>query len=97
MFVDDLRLDGRLWHTADDFYSAYFRAVGAPDWHGRNLDALWDSLTGGDINRRNPPFRVHISGVSEMGDEVRRTVEQFAALIGEAKAAGHAVEVDLEM
>jgi RNAse (barnase) inhibitor barstar len=96
VLVDDIRLDGRLWRTAGDFYAAYLTAVGAPDWHGRNLDALWDSLTGGDVNQHNPPFHIHISGLPEMGGEARRTVERFVALIGEAKAAGHAVEVDVE-
>ncbi len=89
-------MDGRLWQTANDFYTAYLTAVGAPDWHGRNLDALWDSLTGGDINRRNPPFRVRIAGLTEMGGDARQMVERFVAFAEDAKAAGHVVEVELE-
>jgi Barstar (barnase inhibitor) len=44
--VEEIELHGADWGAADDFYAAYFAAVGAPEWHGRNLDALWDSLTG---------------------------------------------------
>jgi len=94
--VDEIRLDGGFWQTADDFYVAYLTAVGAPDWHGRNLDALWDSLTGGDINRRNPPFRVRIAGFAHMANNARQMVERFVAVVEEAKAAGHAVEVEVE-
>jgi len=89
-------LDGQFWQTADDFYVAYLTAVGAPDWHGRNLDAVWDSLTGADINRRNPPFRVRIIGFAYMANNARQMVERFVAVVEEAKAAGHAVEVEVE-
>ena len=45
-----LLLDGARWKTADDFYNAFLEAVGAPPWHGRNFNALRDSIAGGDIN-----------------------------------------------
>jgi hypothetical protein len=32
-----LLLDGSSWRTTDDVYDAFFRAVGAPEWHGRTL------------------------------------------------------------
>lgn len=94
--MDEIPLDGRSWRTANDFYKAYLAAVGAPDWHGRNVDALWDSLTAGDINRRNPPFRARIAGLTEMSADARQMVERFAAFAAEARAAGHAVEVEYE-
>ena len=31
-----LVLNGADWTTKDDVYDAFFRAVGAPEWHGRN-------------------------------------------------------------
>lgn len=72
MVVDNIQLDGRSWQFADDFYTAYLEAVGAPEWHGRNLDAVWDSLTGGDINQRNPPLRIIILGSKRMGADATR-------------------------
>jgi len=36
----ELILNGADWPTKDDVYDAFFRAVGAPECHGRNLDAL---------------------------------------------------------
>jgi hypothetical protein len=38
----------------------------APDWHGRNLDALWHSIVGGSINRRELPKRIVIGGATNM-------------------------------
>lgn len=32
--------------TVDDFYVVAARELGLPDHFGKNLDALWDSLTG---------------------------------------------------
>ncbi|HEY1965012.1 MAG TPA: barstar family protein [Acidobacteriaceae bacterium] len=93
--MDDIRLDGRSWQSADDFYAAYFACVGAPEWHGRNLDAVWDSLTGGDINQRNPPFRICIVGLEQMGPEAKQMTERFAALVKQAKSEGHVIELEL--
>jgi ribonuclease inhibitor len=93
--VDNIHLDGRSWQSADDFYTAYLTAVGAPEWHGHNLDALWDSLTGGDINQRNPPFRIHVLGLQQMGPEAKQTMERFASLVEQARAEGHQIELEL--
>jgi ribonuclease inhibitor len=91
--VDEIHLDGRSWQSADDFYVAYLTAVGAPEWHGHNLDALWDSLTGGDINLRNPPLCIRITGRDEMGLDARQMTERFAALVKQASDAGHQIEL----
>jgi len=56
--------------------------VWAPEWHGRNLDAVWDSLTGGDINQRNPPLRIIILVSKQMGPDAKRIIERFAYLSG---------------
>ena len=93
--MDEIHLDGRAWQSADDFYVAYLKAVGAPEWHGPNLDALWDSLTGGDINQRNLPLRIHITGLDEMGLDARRMTERLAALVKQASDEGHPIELKL--
>jgi ribonuclease inhibitor len=79
----------------DDFYASYFAAVRAPDWHGRNLDALWDSLTGRDINERNPPFRIRIRGTAQMSRGARDIVDRFENLIQQARGTGIPVEIEL--
>jgi RNAse (barnase) inhibitor barstar len=91
--VDEIHLDGRSWQSVDDFYVAYLRAVGAPEWHGHNLDALWDSLTGGDVNERKLPLRIHITGLDEMGLDARQMTERFANLVKQARDEGHQIEL----
>jgi len=93
--VDRIELDGKAWRFPEDFYIAYLAAVGAPEWHGQNLDAIWDSPAGGDINQRNPPFRVRIVGVEQMGPKARHTLERFEQLIDQARSGG--LDVELEM
>lgn len=93
--MDEIRLDGRGWETTGDFYNAFLAAVGAPDWHGKNLDALWDSIVGGRINGRELPYRIVISGCNYMGVEAAQTVERFRALIEEAERRGYTVGISL--
>ena len=93
--VQEIELDGATWTRTDDFYVSYLAAVGAPDWHGRNLDAVWDSLTGGGINRCNPPLHIRIRGTTRMSDEAREIVHRFRGLVVEAHRAGHQVQIDL--
>jgi hypothetical protein len=51
MFMRTIELDGSTWKTRDDFYAAFFKAVGAPERHGRNFNALRDSIVIGRINQ----------------------------------------------
>jgi len=39
-------LDGLSIESEDDFHEAIAKAFNLPNWYGRNLDALWDVLTG---------------------------------------------------
>lgn len=86
-------MDGKNWQTKDDFYDAFFTAVGAPDWHGRNFNALHDSIVTGQINQIEPPYTIYISNVSEIPADVKKLVEDFCSLIKELRSEGHKVEV----
>lgn len=81
------------WKTPDDFYVAFLDAIGAPPWHGHNLDALCDSITGGDINQTNPPLRVRITGIDQTSDDCKELIDRFKALIRDARAKGTPVEI----
>jgi hypothetical protein len=58
--MKEINLDARAWRNRDDFYGALLPSLGAPHWHGRNLDALNDSLRYDDINASGCRF---ISGL----------------------------------
>lgn len=93
--MDVIELDGADWTSKDDFYTSYLAAVGAPEWHGRNLDALWDSLTAGGMNQHDLPFRIRITGTERMTPDARRAVDLFEKLIRDPEQEGFAVDIEL--
>jgi RNAse (barnase) inhibitor barstar len=89
-------LNGNNWKTTDDFYDAFLGAVGAPTWHGRNFNALRDSITAGRINDVELPYTIQISGTAEMPAEVRSLVQDFCTLIKEFRSEGYDVDAFCE-
>jgi hypothetical protein len=65
--VKEFALNGAEWAGRGDVYASFFRAVGAPAWHGRNFDALRDSIETGQINAIEVPYRVVIQNYSRVG------------------------------
>ncbi|WP_404783146.1 barstar family protein [Altericista sp. CCNU0014] len=43
-------------NSTDEFFDTVFAQCGAPDWHGKNLNALADSWITGSINEYDPPY-----------------------------------------
>ena len=87
-----IELDAREWRTDLDFYEALLAALGAPRWHGRNINALIDSMIYGGINEIDPPYKIVISGTrgipSGVADEIAFTILAF----GEAQGTDILVE-----
>jgi RNAse (barnase) inhibitor barstar len=92
----ELNLNSRGWKSKDDVYDAFFKAVGAPEWHGRNFDALNDSIATGSINEIEVPYQIVIQNYLPINDEVRGFVNAFAELIHEIAARGCPVEIRIE-
>jgi RNAse (barnase) inhibitor barstar len=92
----ELVLNGEDWATKDDVYTALFCAVGAPEWHGRNLDALADSISGGSINQVEVPYRVVIKSYDKIGPEAKAMTDRFISLVHELAAEGCPVEIRVE-
>jgi hypothetical protein len=67
-FID---IDASGWETALDFYEAILAAIGAPRWHGRNVNALIDSMIYGGISELEPPFTVRITNAEKLPAEAR--------------------------
>jgi RNAse (barnase) inhibitor barstar len=90
-----INLEASAWRTPDDFYSALLPQLGAPDWHGRNLNALEDSLYGG-INNLQPPFRVVIAGTNGIGSDLQGFLAQVIEVFLCARTQyGADVEIEL--
>ena len=79
-----IALDGSGWRIPVDFYDALLPELGAPDWHGRNLDALYDSL-GGGINCLEPPLKVVIQGAACLSPEMTSFLAKVTTLFEDAR------------
>jgi RNAse (barnase) inhibitor barstar len=94
--MKELILDGAAWKTTDHLYDAFFRAVGAPEWHGRNFDALNDSIATGSINEVEVPYRLVIKHYDQIAGEAKKMTDDFVDLIHEIAARGCPVEIRVE-
>jgi RNAse (barnase) inhibitor barstar len=92
----EITIDGRGWTTADDFYDAFFKAVEAPSWHGRNFNALRDSVCLGQINKIEVPYVLRIKNYSSIGHAARGVTEDFVSLVKELRDSGCAVDIVVE-
>jgi RNAse (barnase) inhibitor barstar len=102
MTVQCVDLDASAWTSALDFYEALLTTLGAPRWHGRNINALVDSMVFGGINEIMPPYVVVIRGLDAAPAEVREEIEaaRDALIIGQEDFranTGEEVGVSLEL
>lgn len=77
-------LDAGDWRTRADFYAALLPLLGAPEWVGGNLDALFDSL-GGGINRLKAPFTVVVHGPVAMPADEWAYIRRAEAVFDDAR------------
>ena len=90
--MKELILNAAEWKTRDDVYESFFRAVGAPEWHGRNFDALRDSIATGSINAMEVPYRLVIKNYDEIAPSARQMADDFIQLIRDLASEGCPVE-----
>jgi RNAse (barnase) inhibitor barstar len=91
--MKELILNGAEWKNQDDAYDSFFRAVGAPEWHGRNFNALRDSIATGSINTIEVPYRLVILNYDKIAPAARQMAGDFVDLIHELATKGCPVEV----
>jgi RNAse (barnase) inhibitor barstar len=94
--MKQLILDGASWSSNDDIYDAFFKAVGAPSWHGRNFDALNDSIAAGSINEVEVPYRLVIRNFDFVGAGAKKMAQDFLDLIHDLAARGTPVEIEIQ-
>ena len=80
MEIETIRLDGAGLCRREEAFESLGEALALPAWWGRNLDALYDCLTG-ELGR---PVRLELSGREAMeatgfGRRLLRTLEDAAA------------------
>ena len=97
-----IELDGTKWKSVHEFYDALLRTLGSPELHGRNINALVDSMIWGGINRISPPYTVRIHGISSVPKDVRDHIQLARKTILEARSEfrrlrGSEIDVEFEV
>jgi len=92
----EIVLEGAGWRTQADFYDAFFLAVGSPKTHARNLDALADSICGGQINAVDIPYTLVVRGYERMQEAPRRFVDRVCRILLELQDEGCDIDVRCE-
>ena len=94
--VPEICMDAAAWTSADHFFDSFFKAVGAPVWHGRNFNALNDSIGAGSINRMEVPYRIVVRNFDAATTPgLQELMNDFADLI--LKLHGNGCPVDLRI
>ena len=80
MEIETIRLDGAGLCRREEAFALLGEALALPEWWGRNLDALYDCLTG-ELGR---PVRLELSGrealeATDFGRRLLRVLEDAAA------------------
>ena len=92
----EITLDGSRWTSSEDIYNSFLTAVGAPAWHGHNLDALQDSIAAGQINSIEVPYKIKIKHFGRIGAGARGMADNFVQLIRELRDSGCPVDIEIE-
>jgi hypothetical protein len=66
----EIELDASTWKAVLDFYDALLSALGSPSGHGRNINALIDSMIHGGMNKIEPPYAIRVRHLARAPKEV---------------------------
>lgn len=90
-----IALDAAGWQAPEDACRALYTAIGAPDWCGVSLDALYDVLVA-DLAAVRPPFGVRIIGAARCPPALVAWLTRWRTVFDDAREqAGVGVRLDL--
>ncbi len=79
--------------SPDAFWEAVLPQLRSPDWHGRNLDALSDSLFSGQINNLEPPYIVEMLEVHKIPPQLTAFAKSVIAIWVDAAIERPGIEI----
>lgn len=82
--------------TEEMFYDQFLPQVSAPEWHGRNLDALADSIVTGDVNGIEPPYTIKNINTTKSPETIKEFQNKVLIVFNEAAMEPRAIKVILE-
>lgn len=97
-----IEIDTSEWRHVIDFYKDVLKNIRAPDWHGKSINALVDSMIYGGINEIESPYTIRFRGVDDLPadiiDELRvakNTID--AARLDQRNTTGLDADVEFEI
>jgi Barstar (barnase inhibitor) len=91
-----IKLDASGWKVPLDFYDALLAALEAPEWHGRSINALIDSMVWGNINAIEPPYRILVARTSNLPNAVKKELDDAISAINDAQGREKDIEFVIE-
>jgi len=70
--------------SEDRFFEVFLPQVSAPEWHGRNLNALDDSIVTGDVNGIEPPYTIINKNINSVSGSLKEFQEKVFEVFQEA-------------
>ena len=89
----DIVIDWAQVKNMDSLYDSLFEQLNSPSWHGRKLNALRDSVIGGDINGVEPPYKVMIKNESQIPGELADFSEGVKEVLIDANREIRGIEI----
>lgn len=81
--------------SEDAFYRQLLLQLGAPDWHGHNLDALSDSVGTGGINAIEPPYLIEVIGTENIRPALLEFSRRVESVLLDAASTRSGIEIRL--
>lgn len=75
------------------FYDIFLPQVKAPKWHGRNLNALADSIITGSINGIEPPYTINSVNASNCPKDIIEFQLKVLNIFAEATTVSRKIKV----
>lgn len=86
-------IDWNSIQSLDDYLDIFLPKVEAPDWHGRNLDALNDSVVTGSINKIEPPYCIINMNSENLSHEAQNLFDAINGIYSDANKSGRKIRV----
>ena len=98
----EIVLDAGGWVSGEACYDALLGAIGAPSGHGRNANALIDSMIWGGINSLEPPYRIIVKNTKSLPTDAMNALSQACGGLADGREdfrhqEGHDIGVSLEV
>ena len=95
-------IDASSWKERINLYEAILPVLDAPEWHGKNMNALLESIIWGEINAVDPPFTLRIRGTANLPAGVAEELGWLKEGVEDGREEfevrkGHGVDVGVEL